>query len=96
MYSDNRTVQAIVACACRDARTDLGANVAWLRDKYNLIVPVDFADARRVICAAAALGEEQECIAQVCREMVDVCAGGQDNGLSPLENSALLATLCIN
>jgi hypothetical protein len=67
-----------------------------MRDEYNLTAPVDSADARRVICAAAALGEEQMCSAQVCRELVDVCAGSKDNGLSLMENRALLATLCIN
>ena len=96
MCCDNHTVQMIVARACGDARTDLGANAAWLRDNYNLIVPIDSASARSSICEGNPFNAVQASTVQVCRELIDVCAGNQDNGLSSMENSALLATLCIN
>ena len=51
--SGNATVQAVVSAASRDARSDMGSNIAFLRDRFgNDVMVLDLNAARSAIIAA--------------------------------------------
>lgn len=94
--SSNATARAIVMAARSDARSDLGANFAFLRYEYDIdILPgIDVGNACRSVTSIRDLDEERAAVIETCKELINCIEGISENGLSPNENSAILERLC--
>ena len=96
MNCGNITVLGVVNAATRDARSDMGANIAFFREQFDVHFneALDLNAVRSVIASSVILTETQASDAGVCAEIIDVLEGLSENGLTREENSSLLDLLC--
>ena len=96
MNCGNATVLGIVNAATRDARTDMGANIAFFRDVFDVHFTdtLDLKAVNEAVASSVVLTERQASDAELCAEILDVLEGYSVNGLSDEENSAVLHVVC--
>ena len=96
MNCGNATVLGIVNAATRDARTVMGANMAFFRDVFDVHFTdtLDLTAINEAVASSVVLTERQASDAELCAEILDVLEGYSVNGLSNEENSAVLHVVC--
>ena len=79
-----------------DARSDLGANFAFLRHEYGIDISpgMDVRNACQLVSLRTRLDDERLAVIHTCKELIGCIEGTCVNGLSPNENSVILGMLC--